>query len=218
MIRKMLLAILLCICISACASKPDYRTSEKITVGVLYFERNSTMAELEPYRASLTDMFITELEKMPELQVVERSRLDQIMSELELTELGAIDPETAQRIGRLMGAQALYYGSFFTMFGKEMRLDGRLVRVETGAILAAGEHTSKIDDKKLFRMVGNVSKIIAGKVKAKHKELIADGFYSRGRTAEEENDMDSAIRYYQKALQYYDRHELSREALERSGP
>ena len=218
MIRKMLLTILLCICIGACASKPDYKLSEKVTVGVLYFENNTTIEGLEAYRAGLTDMFITELEKMPELQVVERSRLDQIMSELELTELGAIDPQTAQKIGRLMGAQALYYGSFFTMFGKEMRLDGRLVRVETGAILAAGEHTSKIDDRKLFRMVGSVSKIIAGKVKAKHKELIADGFYSKGRTAEDENDTDSAVGYYQKALQYYDGHELSRTALERLQP
>ena len=195
----------------------DYKVSEKITVGVLYFERNSTREDLEPYRAGLTDMFITELQKMPQLQVVERSRLDEIMGELELAELGAIDTETAQRIGRLIGAQALYYGSF-TTFGNMMRLDGRLVRVETGEVEAAGQHSSEINDKKIFQMVGKVSKVIAGKIKADHWELVADGFYSKGRTAEEENDKDNTIRYYQKALEYYPDHELSREALKRLQP
>ena len=211
---KTFLIALLCIFISACGPKINYQPSEKITVGVLYFERNSTLEELEPYRAGLTDMFITELQKIPQLQVVERSRLDEIMNELELTEFGAIDNETAQNIGRLMGAQALYYGSF-TTFGKIMRLDGRLVRVETGGIEFAAQNTSEIDDKKIFKMVGKVSKIIAGKIENKHKKLVADSFYSKARTAEEKSDKNSAIRFYQKALQYYNAHELSRKALER---
>jgi TolB-like protein len=215
--RKISLVIVLCVCIGACAPKPDYITSEKITVGVLYFERNSVVEELEPYRAALADMFITELQKIPQLQVVLRSRLDAIMSELELSELGVIDPETAQKIGRLMGAQTIYQGSFTYIppYDKRIRLDGHLVRVETGEVEAAGEDTCKIDDKDIIRMVNRQSKIIAAKIKANHRELVADGFYSKGRTAEDENDKDSAIRYYQRALEYYPKHELSRKRLER---
>jgi len=159
-------------------------------------------------------MFITELQKIPQLQMVERSRLDQIMDELALSDAGAIDPETVQKVGRLMGAQALYYGSF-TTFGKMIRLDGRLVRVETGEVESGGEHTCEINDEKVLKMVGNVSKIISRQIKAQNRKLIADGFYSRGRTAEENNDTDDAIYYYQQALQYYANHELSQRALER---
>jgi len=195
----------------------DFKTSEKITVGVSYFERNSTLEELEPYRAGLTDMFIAELQKIPQLQVVERSRLDQIMEELALTETGVIDPGTAQKIGRLMGAQAMYLGSFTTV-GKMINLTGRLVRVETGAVESGGSHLSKIDDKEIFQMVGKVSKVIARQLKTKHKELVADSFYSKGRTAEENNDVDNAISHYKQALQYYDNHELSQKALERLEP
>jgi len=191
--------------------------SEKITVGVLYFERHSTLEELEPYRAGLTDMFISKLQEIPQLQVVERSRLDQIMNELGLTETGVIDPETVQKIGRLMGAQALFYGSF-TAIGEMIELNGRFVRVETGAVEAGGSHRCKIDDEEIFKMVDKVSKIVTRKIKAKHKELVADSFYSKGRTAEENNDIDNAISHYKQALQYHANHELSQKALEQLEP
>jgi len=186
-------------------------------VGVTYFERHSDLEELEPYRAGLTDMFIAKLQEIPQLQVVERKRLDQIMEELALTETGVIDPETAQKIGRLMGAQALFRGSF-TAIGKRMTLVGLLIRVETGAVESGGDYHCEINDKEIFKMVGKVSKVIARKIKAKHKQLVADSFYSKGRTAEEKNDIDNAISYYKQALQYYRNHELSQKALEQLEP
>jgi hypothetical protein len=159
-------------------------------------------------------MFITELQKVPQLQVVERERLDAIVAELELTELGFIDPETAQKIGRIVGAQAFYKGSF-TTHKNTMRLDGQLIRLETYEVEAAAEDTCEINDKQVFRMVTRQSKLIARKIKSIHGELVADGFYSRGKTAEGENDRTGAIRNYQQALEYYSDHELSQKALKR---
>ena len=215
---KIFSAIVLCVCISACGimsgTGGGFDPSERITVGVLDFQRNSSDESLETYRRGLTDMFITELQNIPELQVVERRRLDAVMNELGVAEHDKIDPV---KTGRLMGAQTLFYGGF-TAFGNMMRMDARLVRVETGKILAAGEDLSatlEIDAKKISQMVSKVSEIIAAKVKANHKRLVADNFYSKGRTAEEESNKDSAIRYYGQALQYYPGHELSRMALER---
>jgi len=103
---KIFTVLFLCISVVACGAKTQqvYKPSERITVLVSYFERNSNREDLEQYRVGLTDMFITELQAMPQLQVVERSRLDTIMDELELAELGVIDPETAQKIGRIVGA------------------------------------------------------------------------------------------------------------------
>ena len=219
--RKIFPIILLCICIGSCGGNRDYgakfSSSERITVGVLDFDRNANDEKLEQYRKSLTDMFITELWKMPELRPVERSRLDAVMSEFELGELGILDSETIQKIGRALGAQALYYGGFILLpEGKMLRLDARLVRVETSEVLAAGEGTAKkISDKELLKVVRVQAKKIASAVKESHKELIADNFYSKGETAEDEKDKSSAIANYQKALQYYPGHEKSREALAR---
>lgn len=217
MTNKIVLCLLLCLFISACASKvqnPDMAdSSEKIVVGVLYFERNTNRQDLEPYRTGLTDMFISKLQKMEHIRVVERAKLDNIMSEMELNDLGVIDPDTAQKIGRLMGAQALYYGSFTSPLGEQLCLDGRLVRVETGEVISAGQSICAINDKALFDTVDKVSKIIEKQINSKYKELIADNFYSKGRTAEESNDISNAIAYYKKALQYYPDHILSHEKL-----
>ena len=222
--RKMFpIIMLMCVCISACGGPKDYSAkfdpSERITVGVLDFERNANDEKLEQYRKGLTDMFITELGKMPELRPVERSRLDAIMGEIELGELGVLDPETIQKIGRALGAQALYYGGFTVPIGKMMRLDARLVRVETFEILASEEGTANnISDKELLKIVRVQAKKIAKTVKANHKLLIADSFYSKGKTAEEGDDKSSAIINYQKALQYYPGHEDSQKALKRLQP
>ncbi len=215
--RKIFLIILICVCIGACGGKQvEIPRSERITVGVLDFERNANDEKLEPYRKGLTDMFITELGKMAELRPVERSRLDAIMGEFELGELGVLDPETIQKIGRLLGAQALYYGAFIVPVGKMMRLDARLVRVETGEILTSEEGTAKnISDRELLKIVRVQAKKIAAKVKDNHNLLIADKFYYEGRTAEEKNDKNNAIINYQKALKYYPNHEYSQEELRR---
>lgn len=211
------LVLVLSLFILGCGAKnySDVSKDEKITIGVLYFERNSDMKELEPYRAGLTDMFITKFkELMPEMNVIERTKLDNIMAEHQLSEMGAIDPDTAQKIGRLLGAQTLYYGSF-TTFGKEMCLDARLVRVETGEILVAGNNRCGITDKNVFDTVDKVAKLVTTRMKANYKELVADAFYSKGRTAEENGDKESAIRFYNQALKLSPSHQLSKKALEK---
>jgi len=219
MLRNIALILILGLFICSCGTK-NYSGSqlsdeEKIIVGVLYFERNSNNEALEPYRTGLTDMFITKLKNIPELRVVEREKLDKIMSEFELGEMGAIDPETAQKIGRLLGAQAVFYGSFTSMFGKDICLNGHFTRVETAEILYSAGDQCEISDKNLFKMVDNVSKNIIAKVKTNHKDLVADLYYSKGRTAEENNDKDSALQYYQKALMYSPSHKSSQKALAR---
>lgn len=218
MLRNVVLVLLLSLLICSCGSKTytgeGLGDEEKIIVGVLYFERNSDNEALEPYKKGLTDMFITKLQNMPELRVVEREKLDKIMAEFELSEMGAIDPETAQKIGRLLGAQAVYYGSF-TAMGNQICLNGHFTRVETAEILFSSDNLCEISDKNLFKMVDKVSKDIGTKVKANHKVLVADLLYSKGRTAEEENDKENALKYYQKALMYYPAHSISQKALAR---
>lgn len=219
MFRSIALILLLGLFICSCGTKTytgeQVSDEEKIVVGVLYFERNSNNEKLEPYRTGLTDMFISKLQNMPELKVIERTKLDNIMGEFELAEAGAVDADTAQKIGRLLGAQVLFYGSFTSPFGEQLCLDGRLVRVETGEVLSAAQNICEISDKKLFDTVDKVSKTIGAKVKANHKELVADIYYSKGRTAEENNDKDSALKYYQKALMYSPSHKASQKAFAR---
>lgn len=225
--HSIVLILVLGLCICACGSKTrnidpyavdQKKSSERITVAVMDFVPNSNLNDLKPFCAGLTDMFISNLkELLPETNIVERSRLETIMSEFKLAETGAIDPETIQKIGRMLGAQTLYYGGVTTL-GNQMRLDGRLVRVETTEVLSAGNSVCDIKGKDAFKAVEKVAKLAADRTRANYKVLVADVYYSKGRTSEENGDKDGAIRFYQQSLQFSSDHKLSQKALERLKP
>ncbi|MEJ5165703.1 MAG: CsgG/HfaB family protein [Thermoanaerobaculia bacterium] len=112
--------------------------------------------------AAAQDMLITELVKSKQFRVIERERLDAIMKEKGLVLSGDIDPSTAMKIGKLLGAEYLIAGSV-TEFGKTEKeargawgigfgakktefvsaLDARLFSVNTGEILWADSASEK---------------------------------------------------------------------------
>lgn len=105
------------------------------TLAVLYFE-NQGNPDLEPLKVGLSQMLITDLAGAEGVTVVERSQLQAILDELELGHSGVADPATAARVGELLGSKWLLLGSYFELMGT-LRIDARLVRVETGEIVHA---------------------------------------------------------------------------------
>lgn len=104
-------------------------------VAVLYFE-NQGNPELEPLKVGLTQMLITDLTGTDGVAMVERTQLQAILNELELGHSGQVDPETAAQVGKLLGAEYMVLGTYFEMMGT-LRIDARLVKVETGEIVYA---------------------------------------------------------------------------------
>ena len=134
---------------------------EEISIAILYFENNSIVdrEQLEPLSKGLADMLITEISQISAFKVVERQRLQNLMEETRLGLTGAVDENTAQELGKLIGAQTLLLGGFINMFGGKMRIDVRIVEVETGVTLRAEEETGKVDD--LFKMTKKLTEKIA---------------------------------------------------------
>jgi TolB-like protein len=58
------------------------------------------------------DLVITDLASGGKLRVVDRARVQAILDEQKLTTSGAIDPQTAVKVGRLLGACYSVYGTF----------------------------------------------------------------------------------------------------------
>ena len=117
---------------SAWAKEPDLKAER---VAVLYFE-NQGNPELEPLKVGLAQMLITDLTGEPGIVVVERAKLQAILDELELGHSGKVQGDTAAKVGKLLGAKWLILGSYFELMGT-LRIDARLVRVETGEIVAS---------------------------------------------------------------------------------
>ena len=105
------------------------------SVAILYFQ-NQGNPELEPLKVGLTQMLTTDLVGAGGAKVVERSQLQAVLEELKLGHSAVADKDTAARVGKLLGAEYLVLGSYFSLAGT-LRIDARLVKVETGEVVHA---------------------------------------------------------------------------------
>lgn len=114
-----------------------HRTSgEGVTLAVLPFRNNTGEAKYGDLGNTLAESAAIELKAAGGILIVERQRIDEILSELKLQKADAIDEETAVKVGRLLGAQLMVFGSFASL-DDVVLLTARVVSVETGEILGA---------------------------------------------------------------------------------
>ena len=74
-------------------------------------------------------------------ELVEREQLILALEEIDLSTTLPVDEETRLRIGHICGARFMVFGSY-VVIGKVMRLDLRLVEVETGKVVKAAQKTT----------------------------------------------------------------------------
>jgi len=205
-----ILGLIICLAIAAPVLS---QTGGKRTIAVLYFENNSLAkkAEMDPLSKGLADMLITEFSKIGQFQVVERSQLQQLIQEMSLGQSGMIDGSTAQQVGNLLGAKNLLLGSFMHMFDGKIRIDIRIVEVETGLTIKAEEETGKPKDlyKMVTRLVAKVIKDLDVKISradakklaaVENKSFEAAMYYAKGLEFEDAGDIANAKKMYAKAL------------------
>lgn len=192
------LVLSLVIALPGIASAAEAGTCGPLRLAVLYFDNNSITDRelLEPFRKGLADTLISDLGRIKSLRVVERERIDAILSELQLTQSGAIDEKTAQKVGKVLGVQALILGCF-TAIGPTLRVDARVVDVETTEVITAQEVCGDSED--FFDLEDQLVTKIAGglaiKLSAEEKESIT-------RTAPQSFE---AVTLYSQGLDFMDR-------------
>src|SRR5690606_18447138 len=81
----------------------------------------------------LQSMITTDLSQDDGVTVVERERLQDLVQEMGLAEKGVVDPVTAAKMGKVLGATHVVAGTYVVV-GSTMRLDARLTNVQTGAV------------------------------------------------------------------------------------
>jgi TolB-like protein len=117
----------------------------KPTLAILFFDYTGKDPGLEPLREGLAQMLISDFSAAPQLRVVERARLGALLEEQKLGRSGQVDPASASRLGKLLGARFLVLGSFFDL-KSVLRIDARVVEVETGRILRSVGANGAADD------------------------------------------------------------------------
>ena len=132
--------------------KPEGKVSPKRRVGVVDFQNKTKYGEAR-LGTSASDILLTELVKSGKFIVVERDKMNKLLEEQKLGMSGAIDPNTAAKMGKILGLNAIVTGSI-SQFGVENEgseyllaqskkqtakctVDIRVVDVETGQVLYA---------------------------------------------------------------------------------
>jgi TolB-like protein len=120
-------------------------TDTRPTVAVMYFDNGALVqhADYDPFSKGIADMLITSLAQNDRIRVVERDQLQQLLKEQNLATTTHVDPATAARIGKLLGARHMIFGGFVIDMHQNMRLDARAVNTETSQI----EHVETVSDK-----------------------------------------------------------------------
>ena len=115
------------------------------TVAVLYFDYAGKDEQMAVLRKGLAQMLISDLSALDQVRIVERERLQEVLDEIKLGGTAKIDPASAARAGKLLGARFMVLGSYFDLMGA-LRADARLVEVETGRVIRSTGANGKPDD------------------------------------------------------------------------
>jgi outer membrane protein assembly factor BamB/TolB-like protein len=170
-------------------------------VAVLDFENLTRDRSLDWLSAGIAETLTTELWHSRNFRLVERRRLGDVIQEIKLNRSGFIDAATAQRMGKLAGADTILVGSF-QKAGEQLRITARLVDVETGVPRA----TATIEGlyKNIFVLESDLASRLAGAALAPAPRLIpmeAFQAFSSGVYYLHHDVIDDAIANFNRALQ-----------------
>jgi curli biogenesis system outer membrane secretion channel CsgG len=130
----------------------------RLRVAVIEFENKTTYGQRLGTAAA--DVLVTELGKTDRFILIERAKMDKIMAEQKLGMTGVLDPNTAARMGMVLGAAAIVTGAV-SEFGTQQKgtdfliteskkqvaravVDVRVINTETSQILYAESGTGEV--------------------------------------------------------------------------
>jgi len=174
-------------------------------------------------------MLITELSLNSGLRLVERSRLREIIEELELGQGGYIDPSTTASVGRLVQARYMIVGSFVDANGT-MRFDARIDDVETGEVLTETAAKVQADRDDVLDMVIDlgIKLVEAANLPTLPEEIVEERkelnyppeavqLYSRALRREERGDLPGMTDLLRQLATDFPQHIEGRQMLEQYG-
>ena len=127
-----------------------------ITIAVLDFKNLSKNSGYDFLEKTIAESFITTLKKSEKFKLAERQRLIDLIDEKKLVLSGLIekDVEETKKIGKLISADAIIFGSFSSIDGN-IEINARLVNVDSGEIIMAEKITEKMGDKLFYKIFLN---------------------------------------------------------------
>lgn len=135
--------LLFALALAACATPPQAVVSERRPVVAVWdLEDVGPLPKAAPVLGELLSSEILEtIKQKGTYTVVERERLRLVLEELKLGTTALVDESTRLRLGKLVGATLMVFGGYQAI-GDTVRLDVRLIEVESGKTIKAVFKTS----------------------------------------------------------------------------
>lgn len=137
--------LLICFLIGGCAAvpvaPPERPSGQNRTLAVWDLEDLSPSGVSQMDLGNILAARIMETAQQGGYMVVEREKLEIALRELNLGSSSLADASTRLRIGRIAGAKWMIFGAY-QVISDQMRLDLRMVDVETGRIIKSAEKTA----------------------------------------------------------------------------
>ncbi len=182
------------------------------TLAVLYFINKTGAPELVPFQKGLAYMLITDLSKVEGFQLVERTKLQALVEEIGLGKSGLVDPESAPRVERLLGAEQVVGGNFNNADMGKFKIDPGILNTRDGKIMdlpdSKGllEEIIRMEKDVLFKILENLKKTPTTKEaeaelrKPMTTSLDALIFLFKGINESDQENYQKAATYYKLAL------------------
>jgi len=197
-----------------CVARPAMAQGGSVRFAVLPFENTGSYGQdkevFEALELGLAAVIARAIDGHPGADVVQRTRLDEVMGKLDLGPAQRVDAASAAQIGKGTGARYTITGSFADFYGK-FRINARLVNAESGEIVkVVSNDDPKLQDRTqlaaIAQAVGEKVTSAAGLAPypagSAPAAIPTDAItaYSRGLLHESRGEHAKASEFYQTAL------------------
>jgi len=110
-------------------------------LAILNFDNLTQQPEYDYLSSAIPQLLITDLKPSKQIQLIERSQLEKILQEMQLGQTGAIDEQTAIKVGQMTGADHLLLGTIF-LSDDQLRFDARVIETSSSKINLAEKVTT----------------------------------------------------------------------------
>jgi TolB-like protein len=198
-------------------------------IAVLPFDNSGSYGQdkenFDALQKGIAGMLISELAANPAARVVEREQIQSLLDEQHLGATGQVDPQTAAKVGKLVGARYIITGTFVDFYG-DFRVDLRLVNTETSEIIKVEsdrmqrDHLFDIIRSLATRLMKDVNlpplpKNVSDQRMSRQVPTEALTYYSRALLYQDRGQKDKAIDMYNRALAIFPEYAEAQTGLQR---
>jgi len=141
---KKIILILSVVALCSCAGAPE-RSDQPDAIAVWNIENLWPQQGKPDFGELFSDQIISALSKKGTYRIVERKKLLLALNELNVGSTGLASESSRLRLGRIVGARWMIFGGYFAT-PDQMRVDLRMVEVETGKVKKAVQKTTASQD------------------------------------------------------------------------